>query len=234
MHQPMPVLIVAAALLAATPAFAQQAPAARIIVMGEGENAVAPDIALLSLGVMHEAATARQALDATSSAMTDVIETLKAEGIAARDLQTGGLQISPRYTYTNKPDGSQQADLVGYQVTNILSVRVRDIAKAGEIVDKAVARGVNQGADISFANDDPSKAVAEARQRAVADAFSKARALSGAAGVRLGRVLEISDQNFPAPPAPIAAKAFDRAAATPIEAGENAYKVQVTVTFELR
>jgi uncharacterized protein YggE len=204
-------------------------------VTGEGEASVAPDMALLSLTVMREAATAREALDANNAAMTDVTEAIKQFGIADRDLQTAGLQIMPRYDYTNKPDGTQEAKLVAYQVTNTLSVRVRDLVKTGEILDKAVSLGVNEGGNITFANDDPSAVITEARKKAVAEATAKANTLAEAAGVKLGRVVEISDQAYSAQPMPIEAKAFDRvAAAVPIQAGENSYRVQVNMIFELK
>ena len=207
----------------------------RIIVTGEGEAAVAPDMALLSLSVMREAMTAREALDANNKAMAEVIAAMKAFGIADRDLQTAGIQINPRYNYTNKPDGTQEAVLAAYQVTNTLSVRIRDLAKTGEVLDKAVTLGVNQGGGVSFANDDPSATLTEARKNAVADAMAKAKTLAEAAGVGLGGVLEISDQSYAPQPMPIEAKAYDAAApaAVPVQAGENAYRVQVSVTFEL-
>lgn len=209
----------------------------RIIVTGEGEATVAPDMALLSLSVMREAKTAREALDENNAAMAQVIEAMKGFEIADRDLQTSGLQIMPRYNYTNTQDGGQQAELVAYQVTNSISVRVRDLAKAGEIIDKAVSLGVNQGGNIVFTNDDPSDIVDEARRKAVADAKSKAETLAEAAGVELGRVIEIADQSFASPPMPMQVKAvaFEQSrAAVPIQAGENAYKVQVNVIFELK
>jgi len=204
-------------------------------VMGEGEAAVAPDLALMSLTVMREAASAREALTANNQAMAEVIAAMKSAGIKERDLQTAGIQINPRYNYTNKPDGSQEAELVAYQVTNTLSVRIRDIDKTGDILDKAVSLGVNQGGGISFTNEDPAAAVTEARKKAVANAVAKAKTLAEAAGVSIGRVLEITDQNIAPPPMPINAKAFDAAgAAVPVQAGENSYAVQVTVTFELK
>ncbi|MBD0414634.1 SIMPL domain-containing protein [Oryzicola mucosus] len=208
----------------------------RIVVTGEGEATAAPDLALLSLSVMREAKTAREALDANNDAMAAVIAAMKSSGIEDRDLQTAGVQIQPRYNYTNKPDGTQDAELIGYQVTNTLSVRVRDISKTGEILDKSVSLGVNQGGGISFANDNPSATITEARKLAVADAIAKAKTLAEAAGVNLGRVLEITDQSFAPPPGPILAKArsFEAADAVPVQAGENAYKVQVNVTFELK
>ncbi|WP_027058712.1 SIMPL domain-containing protein [Mesorhizobium loti] len=208
----------------------------RIIVTGEGEATTPPDLALLSLSVMREAKTARAALDANNDAMAAVIAAMKAAGIKDRDLQTAGIQINPRYNYTNKPDGSQDAELVAYQVTNTLAVRVRDIDKTGEILDKAVSLGVNQGGGISFTNDNPDATITEARKKAVANAVAKATTLAEAAGVTIGRVLEITDQNIAPPPMAINAKAFDAAAgaAVPTQAGENAYNVQVTVTFELK
>ena len=202
---------------------------------GEGQATAAPDLALLTLSVMREAKTARAALDANNDAMAAVIAAMKSAGIKDRDLQTAGIQISPRYNYTNKPDGSQEAELVAYQVTNTLSVRIRDIDKTGDILDKAVSLGVNQGGGIAFSNEDPSAAVTEARKKAVADAMAKAKTLADAAGVSIGRVLEITDQNIAPPPMPINAKAFDAAgAAVPVQAGENSYVVQITVTFELK
>ena len=204
--------------LAAAIAFPAMAGAAdlptppRIIVSGEGEATIAPDLAILTLSVMREAKTAREALDANNDAMAAVIAAMKAAGIADRDLQTAGIQINPRYNYTNKPDGSQEAELVAYQVTNTLSVRVRDVDKTGDILDKAVSLGVNQGGGISFTNDDPGATVTEARKKAVADAMAKAKTLAEAAGVSIGRVLEITDQNIAPSPMPINAKAFDAAA----------------------
>jgi uncharacterized protein YggE len=236
MNRRMMALGLAAAIALPAAASAAETPIQpRIVVSGEGEAAVAPDMALLSLSVMREAKTAREALDDNNAAMAEVIEAIKLFGVADRDLQTAGLQIMPRYNYTNKPDGTQEAELIAYQVTNSLSVRVRDLVKTGEILDRAVSLGVNQGGNIVFANDDPSAVITEARKKAVAEATAKARTLAEAAGVNLGRILEISDQSFGAQPMPIEAKAFDRmAASVPIEAGENAYRVQVNMTFELK
>lgn len=229
-------MVLAAAVLLPAAAVAAEPMPPRIVVVGEGEAAVAPDMALLSLSVMREAKTAREALDANNAAMAAVIAAMKAGGVAERDLQTSNLQINPRYDYQSRPDGTQEGRLVAYQVTSTLSVRVRDIARTGELLDTAVTLGVNQGGSVAFANDDPSATVTEARKRAVADAIAKAGTLAEAAGVGLGRVLEMSELSYAPPPAPIEARAFDAAQpkSVPIEAGENAYKVQVNVTFELK
>jgi len=215
---------------------AEPPPPARVMVVGEGEASVPPDMALLSLSVMREATTARAALDANNDAMAGVIAAMKASGVEDRDLQTAGVQIMPRYDYTNRPDGTQEAKLAAYQVTNTLSVRVRDISKTGEILDKSVSLGVNQGGGITFTNDDPAAVITEARKKAVADAVAKARTLTEAAGVELGRILEMSELSYAPPPMPYLAKALpaEGADAVPVQAGENSYKVQVNVTFELK
>ncbi|RUM95491.1 SIMPL domain-containing protein [Pseudaminobacter arsenicus] len=233
----LPLALAAAFAFPALAASAAEPLPPRIVVTGEGEKAVAPDMALLSLSVMREAKTAREALSANNDAMAAVIAAMKAVGIEDRDLQTAGIQITPRYDYTQKPDGTQEGKLVAYQVTNMLSVRIRDLDKAGEILDKSVSLGVNQGGGISFTNDDPSAALTEARKLAVKDAVEKARILAEAAGVGLGKVIEISDQNFAPRPMPMMAKArsFEAAdAAVPLQAGENTYSVQVNVTFQIK
>ncbi|MBZ9872952.1 SIMPL domain-containing protein [Mesorhizobium sp. BR1-1-9] len=231
----LPLALAAAIAFPALAAAAESPTPPRIVVSGEGAATVAPDLAVLTLSVMREAKTARAALDANNDAMAAVIAAMKSAGIKDRDLQTAGIQINPRYNYTNKPDGGQEAELIAYQVTNTLSVRVRDVDKTGEILDKAVSLGVNQGGGIVFTNDNPAATVAEARKKAVADAMAKAKTLAEAAGVSIGRVIEITDQNIAPPPIPINAKAFDAAVgAAPVQAGENAYNVQVTVTFELK
>lgn len=219
-----------------TAALAQDAPRTpRIIVTGQGESAMRPDMAVLTLGVMRQADTARAALDAANAAMAEVTAAMKAEGIAERDLQTSNFSISPVYAYPSSDNPGQPPKITGYEVNNTLTVRLRDIAKVGTVLDKAVTLGVNQGGGISFTNDDPSAALTEARIKAVKDATAKAKTLAEAAGVGLGPVVEISEQSYMPQPMPYAMKARDAApASVPVEAGENAYRVDVNVTFELK
>ena len=231
-------LLAAAAMALPHAAVAQEPNASfpRIVVAGEGEVAVAPDLAILTLSVLREAATAREALDQNNKAAAEVIAAMKEAGIEARDLQTGGLQINPRYVYPqNGAEGEPR--IVAYQVTNTLSVRVRDIAKVGEIVDRAVTLGVNQGGGVAFTNDDPSAARTEARRRAVEDAIARARTLAEAAGVGLGPIVEMSEQATMQPPMPmVAGRAYRmeaQADAVPVEAGESVYRVQISATFRL-
>jgi uncharacterized protein YggE len=228
-------LALAATLAMPAVAMAKDAgPVPRIMVSGEGEATIAPDIAILSLSVMREAKSARAALDANNDAMAAVIAAMKASGIADRDLQTTGMQITPRYNYPQNNDDNQQPELVAYQVTNTVSVRVRDIDKTGEILDKAVTLGVNQGGGITFTNDDPSAVITEARKKAVADAVAKAKTLAEAAGVSVGKVLKITDQNIAPRPMPMNAKAFAARDSVPVQPGENSYHVHVNITFEIK
>ena len=163
----------------------QQEPYPRIVVSGQGSADIAPDMAVLQLTVTREAETARAALDANSAAMAEVLKALRDEGIAERDLQTQGFAIQPRYHHP-APRSSGDRDsprIIGYTVRNSLSVRVRDIGKTGAILDRSVTLGVNEGGNITFTNDDPSSAIAEARTAAVKDARRKAETLAAAAGV---------------------------------------------------
>lgn len=212
--------------------------APRILVTGEGSAEVAPDMAVLVLSVSRDAATAREALTANSTAMRKVFDALSGLGIAKRDLQTANFDIQPRYTYPQPGNGADQSPrLVGYTVRNSLTVRVRDIAKVGEILDTSVTLGVNEGGSIVFTNDDPSAAITQARVKAVENAMAKARTLAEAAGMKVGKVLEISEQSFN--PQPVAMAKLEMAmdaragAAPPIAAGENSYKVTVNVALAL-
>lgn len=220
------------------PAFAAETERreATIMVSGEGEAAIAPDMAVISLAVMRDAETAGEALSANSAAMAEVLADLRAQGIADKDLQTTDFSIQPKYKQETRTDGTYEAPvIVGYTVSNGLTVRVRDLAKLGEIIDRSVKLGVNQGGGISFTNDDPEAAVEAARKQAVEKAAAKAKTLTEAAGVKLGRVVEISE-NFARPmpqvyaAAPMAKMADE---SVPIASGENLYTVTVNITYAI-
>ena len=209
---------------------------ATVTVTGEGHSAVAPDMAIVTLAVVKQAKSAHDALDQNSKAMGAVLATLKDAGIAEKDLQTSGFNIQPQYTYSNDNNGQQKPpELVGYQVTNSLTVRIRDLSKLGTIIDQAVTLGINQGGDIAFTNDKPDQALTDARKQAVADAMDKAKTLAEAAGVKLGRVIEMNENAIRPAPQPVfrAAMMKDAAPAVPVQGGENTYDVNVSVTYAL-
>lgn len=231
--------LLALPLAAAAPAFAQEVkPREPVIsVTGDGESSAAPDMAIVNLAVVKQAKTAREALDENNKAMNDVLTALKSGGIAERDLQTSGFSIQPQYNYPQPVDGQQQQpQLVGYQTINSVTVRLRDLAKLGQVIDQAVTLGINQGGDIQFTNDKPEATLEEARKDAVADAVKKAKTLSEAAGVKLGRILEINENVPRAMPQPVYRATMMKEApdaAVPVQGGENNYNVSVTVTFAI-
>ena len=222
------------AILAAPPALADEI-APRIVVGATGEVAVVPDMATLRLTVLRDGETARTALDAANEAARAVIAALKAQGIAERDLQTSGLMVQPQYAYPQPTERPAAPRITGYQVTNTITARLRDLTKVGAVIDEAVTLGVNQGGDIVFGNADPRPALAEARKRAVQEARAKAEVLAAAAGVALGDVREISETAGIAQPMPIDAKVLRMEAAdtVPVEAGENTYRVDVQVIWDI-
>lgn len=209
----------------------------QISVTGEGTAAIAPDMAILSLTVMRDAGTAREALSENSNAMAKIIAAMKSSGIASRDLQTSGLNIQPRYSYPQRNTPGEMRKLIGYEVRNSLTVRVRDLTKVGAILDQSVTLGVNEGGNIVFDNDDPGQALREARVSAVRDAREKAETLAMAAGVKLGEVVQISEQSYANRPTQLAVRGARMMAAeadsVPVEGGENSYRVNVHMTFAI-
>ncbi len=213
-------------------------PVPRILVTGQGSIDIPPDMAILTLTVTREAPTASAALEANSAAMEKVLEAMQSEGIEARDLQTSGFSIQPRYHYPSpkSPDANEAPRIVAYIVRNTLTVRVRDISAVGEILDTSVTLGVNEGGNIMFTNDDPSAAITRARIMAMEDAIAKANTLAEAAGVRTGRLLEISEQTRQPRPMAMAAAEMSMVrskSAVPVAAGENTYMVTVSVSYAI-
>lgn len=232
-------LVSATFFVPAATAFAEDAKPrdAVITVTGEGHAAIAPDMAVVTLAVVQQAKTAQDALDQNNKAMGAVLATLKESGVAERDLQTSGFSVQPQYTYPNDKDGHTQPPILnGYQVTNGLTVRVRDLSKLGGLLDQAIKLGVNQGGDIQFTNDKPDAVFEEARKKAVADAAAKAKTLTDAAGVKLGRIIAIHEGGIAAPPQPymraMAAAPMDKAVS--IATGENDYNASVSITYAIQ
>jgi uncharacterized protein YggE len=211
-----------------------------ISVIGEGVASIAPDMAVVSLTVLREAETARQALDANNEAMAKVLAAMKQEGIAERDMQTGAFSIQPRWFYPpNRNDGqAEEPRITGYTVNNTLTLRIRDLSRLGAILDTSVTLGVNQGGDVVFTNDDQDAVRDTARLDAIAKAKAKAVAMTGALGVGLGRITQISDNSYAAPPMPMmraemAMMAGKSDSSVPVASGENEYRVSVSITWEI-
>lgn len=228
-------LLALTALVVLAPATAPAAdqPRRTLTMTGTGQVQDAPDQATISAGVQTEARTAAAALEANTRAMSQAVASLKEAGIADRDLQTSRFQVSPVYSNNNNPQRNEPPRIVGYQVSNQLTVRVRDLARLGEILDQVVNQGANtiNGPNFGFA--DPTERTDTARRRAVEDATRKARLYAEALGVSLGQIVSVDEQGggFPRPEA--MAMRVSRGADVPIEAGELTLTVNVNIVWEL-
>jgi uncharacterized protein len=219
-------LTAALALPLAAPVLAETT-AATITVTGTGTVQAPPDLATLMIGVTTQGDTAAAALSANSAAVEAVIARLSASGIEARDLQTSNLSINPNWASF---DGSTAPTISGYVATNVLTVRVRALDGLGKVLDAAVADGANTLNGLTFGLAAPEPQLNEARKAAVADARAKAELLVVAAGMKLGRVVTITEGGAWTDPQPMFR---DAAAAPPVAGGELAMTANVTVQYEM-
>jgi len=219
-------LLFAAVAFAAMPA-AANAIERLITVTGEATVGVAPDTALIRLGVTSQAKAAREASEANAKQMTGVLTVIRELGIADRDLQTSRLSVQPQYD----PNKAGPARLLGFQVTNQVTIRVREIDKLPGILDRAIAAGANEMSGIEFIVSEQSKLLDQARDDAVSDARRKAELYAKAAGVKLGPVVAIAEEGSNPPPRPVMAAM--RSAGVPVAPGEQMLRAAVNVTFEL-
>jgi uncharacterized protein YggE len=237
-----PVLALASALglALAGGAAAQSAPQAVVLpgdgtllsVSAQAEAKRVPDIAMVSAGVVTQAAEADAAMRANATSMERVMDAIRKAGIAPRDVQTTGVNIHPQYDYR---EGSTPA-ITGYQASNTVSVTVRDIGDLGDVLDALVASGANQVHGPSFDIDDKDSAYDEARRAALVKARARADMYAGALGMRVRRIASISEGGGFGPPQPMPMMAMDVAesrAATPISPGESTLSVNLDVVFEL-
>ncbi len=203
-----------------------------ISLSGTGVAKARPDTAHISTGVVSEAVSAREALDKSNGTMSRVVTELKAQGLDPKDIQTTDFSVQPRYRRFK--DG-KPPEIIGYRVVNSVLVKVRQLERLGEILDKVVTLGANRIGGIAFSVDDPAALQDAARKRAVQNAIRKARLYAEAAGAKLGKVMKISEGASHRPPRPVLARAALRsdAAAAPIEPGEATLQVRVDVTWEL-
>jgi len=234
-------LVLAAA--AAPAAFAQApAPAAAdtmfrattLNLSAYGETKIAPDMATISLGVTTDGKTAAEALAANATRMTAVIASLTKGGIAAKDIQTSGLNLNPQYRYAE----NQPPVLIGYQVSNQVTVTVRDLKKLGGAVDATVGAGANEVHGISFGLADPTAAENGAREAAVKALGAKADLYARATGYKVSRLVSLSEGGGYAPQPPMPVAMYARAAgmakdSTPVSNGELNVRIDITGLYEL-
>lgn len=229
----------------AQPAIAQQAsPIPKIeaghtllTVTTEGRSTRKPDLAVFSAGVASTGKTAGEALAANSAAMNRVIQALKRAGIADRDIQTSNLSLNPVYADMSRqpadPLEQRAPVIIGYQVNNMVTVRQRNLAEYGKVVDALVSSGANQVSGPSFQMDNADAALDEARADAMTKARARAELYARAAGLRIVRIVSISESGGWSPPVPVMYARAEMAQSTPVAAGELSLNAGVTVQYEL-
>jgi hypothetical protein len=200
-----------------------------VTVAGSGTVSGTPDQAEITTGVVTQAATAAQALAANSQAMERLLQSLGNLGIGPRDIQTTNISVAPQ---RRTPKEGQPPEITGYEVNNEVRVKVRDLARLGQVLDRQVSQGANLVYGIHFGVQEPAPLLDEARKRAMADARRKADLYAAAAGLKVGRVLSVQEAGV-APPQPGPAPRMAMSAAVPVAPGEQEIRATVTVTFTL-
>lgn len=212
---------------------------AMLTVSAEGRSTRTPDLAVFNSGVTTQATTASAALTENAGKMNAVIAALKRAGIADRDIQTNNLSVNPVYGQPKRmADGSTENEpvIIGYQATNQVQVKQRNIAQYGKVIDTLVAAGANQVNGPSFQLDNADVATDEARLDAMKKARARADLYAGAAGMKVLRILTISEAGGWSPQPMVQFARADKAMASapsPVAAGELEIGSTVTVTYEL-
>jgi uncharacterized protein YggE len=215
-----------------TTTLAQPITGTRLDINATGEVTRIPDIATISAGVTTQAATAVEAIGQNATRMERVRAALKRAGIVDRDIQTASINLSPQYRYVE----NQSPVLTGYQASNQLSVRFRDIRASGKILDALVGEGANQISGPNLSIEHPETALDEARTKAVAAARARADLYARALGMRVVRVISLSESggDIPRPISPMYARAQIAESKTSIDPGEQQLQISVAMTFELQ
>ena len=225
----------------AAPAFAAPGksmcgPPGQLRISGHGEARVSPDLVVISLGVTTQAETAGRAMQENSARQQSVLDMLTSAGVDQSDIQTEGVVLNPTMRY---PDGGEPPSITGYMAQNMLTVRVTEIERIGEVLDSIVTAGANEMRGISFIREDSEAAEDDALRAAVADAQHRAEVISDASGLTLGPVMFMGEprDSVIAPP-PLAMRVMDSAAdqaqAVPVQGGEVAFQSVIEVTYALR
>jgi len=229
------------AIVLAAPASAQSAPTVPIVadatvldVVATGEVSRTPNIATLRAGVVTQAPTASAASKENATRMSQVIASLRAAGIAPRDIATASVNLAPQYRYAD----NQPPAITGYQATNTVSITFRDIAKSGAALDALVEAGANQIDGPQLSIDQPEAALDAARVEAVTRARARAELYAKAAGMRVDRIASIGEQgenrgDQPRPPM-LYARAAKADSTTEVLAGETEVSATIVVRFLLK
>ncbi len=203
-----------------------------IQVIGTGTVHAEPDTATIRIGVTTEDSSAQSAVSRNTAATAKVIAGLEAASIAKKDVKTSNFSVYPQY----RTENDTKRQVLTYRVSNTVIVTIRDIAKVGDILTEVVAAGSNQINGPTFSISNPDKFLTEARKKAVEDALSKAGSFASAAGLKLGRVIEMTEAGASAPSYTLRAHEFSKSAAVavPIEAGQESLEAHIVLVIELK
>ena len=204
----------------------------RLDVVAQGTVKRIPDVAIISAGVITTARDAKSAMASNATAMARVLGALRSAGVAERDMATAQIGLSPQYRYVE----NQPPVVTGYQANNSVTVRFRDIAKSGAILDALVGAGANQINGPTLTIDKPEAAQDEARTDAIKTARTRAELYARAAGLTVKRIVAISETSTMSGPQPmpyVRAQMADASAKSEVVPGEQDVGITVSVTFEL-
>ncbi|HYG06457.1 MAG TPA: SIMPL domain-containing protein [Stenotrophomonas sp.] len=226
-----PLAIAMTAQAQTSPAYTLPADGTILNISAEAEASRVPDVARLSAGVVTEAVDGNAAMRQNAEQMSKVMAAIKAAGIAEKDVQTSGINLSPQYQYK---DGTAPR-ITGYQASNTVSLKVRDISRLGKVLDALAAQGANQINGPSFEIDQPEPVYDEARLAALEKAQARAQTYARALGLKVRRIVSISEGRGGGvrPVMMMAARAQSAAMDTPVAPGESTLSVNLDVSFEL-
>ena len=202
-----------------------------IHLQASGTATATPDLALINAGVVTQHSDSAQALSDNAARMQQVMAALRAAGVAARDIQTGNIGLAPQYRYAD----NQPPVLAGYQASNSVRIRLRDLGSMGKVIDALARQGANQIDGPHFSIEDSAGLQRQARLAALADARAQADLYARSLGLKVRRVLQVSDNGHsaPAPMMKMARMASMEMADTPVAAGESEIQVQLSVSYGL-
>lgn len=203
----------------------------QITVMGHGTVDAVPDMAVITLGVSHQKDTARDAVAEVAVTSGAILAALGDIGVAPRDMQTSGLSLTQVWDHRTT---GQPPRVTGYEASNQVTVRIRDLAVLGEILGHVTAEGANRFQGLQFTLQDPKPVLQEARRRAVADGADRAQLYADAAGVALGPLLAIQETGPSMPrPMPMMRESLAADMAMPVAEGELALSATVTMIYAI-
>jgi hypothetical protein len=216
-------------------AIAAEAPAPQrtMTITATGSAAGQPDVATVNVGVLTEAKTADEALDANNNDMSKLIATLANAGVAKKDIQTSRFSVNPSYA-KSETSYNRRGKIVGYIVTNQVRVMVRDLDRLGNVLDQLSKAGANQMHGISFGFSDPTPLQDKASVAAIHEARRKAELYARAADVNLGAIVSIQEQHARSPQGMQKMAMMESDSSVPIAVGESQITAGVSIVFALK